>query len=522
MRKNPWFIYSVLLLGIFVALEANAFTTPALPYISEYFGVSTANSGLLTLLSSGAAIALAPLFGRLGDQVGRKKVIIVGLFVFCLAQTMKVFTPVSWIYLIGALLQGIGYALIFPNVFAYIPELFPEQKRGRAIGLFMLFSYIATGTGGAIAGALIDVWGWRSVYATSATVSAIGLVLISIFIPKSEKGKQVALDYKGATLFMLLITLFVAMPLVLTNFGLKMLLASGIVFAVMLGIFIYMQKKTEHPVVDLKLLKLKGVYIPAILIAFQNFMMLSILMSLTFLTADNPKMTALQVGMITTVLFSSAAIFSPTIGVLLDRFNPVYLVFISLITGVIGIGMYLGVHMGSSIMYILAVMVFVGICSSFLNASLMKVILLFTPEDKKGVSTGTFSLFKDLGLPVGATLGLTIYGMSTSRGFESTIQAKAESLGLTGDQARQLIDAQVTGSTSSELQSTLAQLNIEVTELLAQATAESVASGIHTLGVINLIIFIGLIIISLGLLKLKTAPVERPIDVSIENIANEV
>jgi MFS family permease len=86
MRKNPWFIYSVLLLGIFVALEANAFTTPALPYISEYFGVSTANSGLLTLLSSGAAIALAPLFGRLGDQVGRKKVIIVGLVVFCLAR----------------------------------------------------------------------------------------------------------------------------------------------------------------------------------------------------------------------------------------------------------------------------------------------------------------------------------------------------------------------------------------------------------------------------------------------------
>jgi MFS family permease len=406
-------------------------------------------------------------------------------------------------------LQGIGYAFIFPNVFAYIPELFPEQKRGRAIGLFMLFSYIATGTGGAIAGALIDVWGWRSVYATSATVSAIGLVLISIFIPKSEKGKQVALDYKGATLFMLLITLFIAMPLILTNFGPIMLLAGSLLFAVMLGIFIFIQKKTEHPVVDLKLLKLKGVYIPAILIAFQNFMMLSILMSLTFLTADNPNMTALQVGMITTVLFSSAAIFSPTIGVLLDRFNPVYLVFISLITGVIGIGMYLGVHMGSSIMYILAVMVFVGICSSFLNASLMKVILLFTPEDKKGVSTGTFSLFKDLGLPVGAT-------------FESAIQAKAESLGLTGDQAKQLIEAQVTGSTSSELQNTLAQSNIEVTELLAQATAESVSSGINTLGVINLIIFIGLIIISLGLIKLKTAPVQLPIDVSVENIVNEV
>lgn len=58
MRRNPWFIFSILLLGIFVALEANAFTTPATPYISADFGISIANSGVLTLLASAAAIAL--------------------------------------------------------------------------------------------------------------------------------------------------------------------------------------------------------------------------------------------------------------------------------------------------------------------------------------------------------------------------------------------------------------------------------------------------------------------------------
>jgi len=376
MKNNPWFVYIVLLLGIFVALEANAFTTPALPYISKTFGVSIGNSGLLTLLASAAAIALAPLFGRLGDQVGRKKVIVWGLAVFVIAQVIKILTPVVGIFLLGSLLQGIGYALIFPNVFAYIPELFPEKKRGRAIGLFMLFSYIATGTGGAVAGILIDTWGWHSIFIVSATFALIGLILVSIFVPKSDKGKQSALDYKGATLFMVAVTLFVGLPLIFTNLGPTISSVGGLILVVILVMFIQMQKKAEHPVVDLKLLKLKGVYIPAILIAFQNFMMLSILMSLTFLTADNPNATALQVGMITTVLFSSAAIFSPAIGSLLDRFNPIYLVFISLVSGMIGIVMYLGVDLGSTTKYILTVMVFVGICSSFLNASLMKIILL--------------------------------------------------------------------------------------------------------------------------------------------------
>ncbi|WP_226036066.1 MFS transporter [Aquibacillus saliphilus] len=514
MKNNPWFIFIILLLGIFVALEANAFTTPALPYISEYFGISIGNSGLLTLLASSAAIVFAPLFGRLGDQVGRKKVIVVGLIIFFIAQSIKIFTPFVGIFLLGSLLQGIGYALIFPNVFAYIPELFPENKRGKAIGLFMLFSYIATGTGGAVAGALIDVWGWHSVFVVSAMVALIGLILISIFVPKSEKGKQAALDYKGGTVFMLAITLFVAFPLIYTNFGLISALVGGLFLAVLLGLFLQIQKKAEHPVVDFKLLKLKGVYIPAILIAFQNFMMLSILMSLTYLTAQNPDMSALQVGVITTVLFSTAAIFSPMIGSLLDRFNPIYLVYVSLVSGVIGILMYFGVSMSSSLMYIASVMVFVGICSSFLNASLMKIILTYTPKDKKGVSTGTFSLFKDLGLPVGTTLGLAIYGMATTRSFDSAIQAETANLGLTGDQVNQLVNAQTTGNIPTELESTLAQTDVNLTQLLTQASSDSVTSGIYALGTINLIIFIGLIIISLGLLKLKYVRAEESVDAS--------
>lgn len=523
MKNNPWFVYMILLLGIFVALEANAFTTPALPYISESFGVSTGNSGLLSLLASAAAIALAPLFGRLGDQVGRKKLIVWGLAIFSVAQVIKILTPVVELFLLGSLLQGIGYALIFPNVFAYIPELFPENKRGKAIGLFMLFTYIATGTGGIVAGLLIDTWGWHSVFVLSASFALIGLVLVSIFVPKSEKGKHAALDYKGATLFMAAVTLFVGLPLILTNLGPVMLVIGAVVLVAVLVVFIQMQKKTAHPVMDLKLLKLKGVYIPAILIAFQNFMMLSILMSLTFLTAENPNATALQVGLITTVLFSSAAIFSPTIGSLLDRFNPIYLVFISLAFGLVGIVLYLGVDLSSTTTYILTVMVFVGICSSFLNASLMKIILLYTPEDKKGVGTGTFSLFKDLGLPVGATLGLVIYGAAMSSSFDNAIQDQANTLSLTVEQTSQLVASQTEGI-SAELENVLTPKNVDASEILVQAKEQSVASAFNVLGTINLIIFIGLILISLGLLRLKSISVikEKLIDPQLQSSRTEI
>lgn len=153
------------------------------------------------------------------------------------------FTPHVSLYLVGALFQGVGYALIFPNIFAYIPELFPEEKRGKAIGLFMLFCYIATGTGGAISGALIETWGWRSVYAVSASFSAIGLILISLIVPKSEKGRKSELDYKGSTIFLLTISVLVGLPLIFSNFGVGWLLAGAAVVIVLLTFFLQLQKK---------------------------------------------------------------------------------------------------------------------------------------------------------------------------------------------------------------------------------------------------------------------------------------
>jgi MFS family permease len=503
MKSNPWFIFSVLLLGIFVALEANAFTTPALPYISEYFGISISNSGILTLFASGAAIALAPFFGRLGDQVGRKKVIVSGLVIFILAQSMKVITPFVSVYIIGSLLQGVGYALIFPNVFAYIPELFKEHKRGKAIGLFMLFSYIATGTGGVIAGALVDNWGWRSVYIVSASISTVGLILISMFVPSSSNKQKSELDYKGVSMFMLIITTFVSLPLIYSNYGTIWLSVGLGVTLILLLIFLRLQKRVKFPLLDLKLLKLRGVYIPSILIAAQNFMMLSILMSLTFLASDIPGMNALQVGMITTVLFSTAAILAPIIGSMLDRYNPVYLVFVSLGLGFVGIILYMTINTNSSLISLLTVMAFVGGCSSLLNASLMKIVINFTPDDKKGVGTGTFSLFKDLGLPIGSTLGMTIYGTSTSSGMDSSLKETATELGLNSEQTTLLLNSKHTGESSAELDGILSQFNVQFADLINSANAESVSFGIQVMGSINITIFIIITILSLGLLKMK-------------------
>lgn len=153
----------------------------------------------------------------------------------------------------------------------------------------------------------------------------------------------------------------------------------------------------------------------------------------------------------------------------------------------------------------------------------MKIVINYTPEDKKGVSTGTFTLFKDLGLPIGSTLGLTIYGLSTSRGFDSAITESAADLGLNAEQTMQLIEAKTTGEIPTALDSILGQANVQFAELLSTANMESVAAGIQTLGIINLALFIVIALISLGLLKLKPMSVEVPeLNVQQNTVLEEV
>ena len=505
--KSPWITFLALLSGIFITLEAATFVSPALPYISEFYGISTANASIITVAYYITAISFAPLLGRLGDQRGRKKIILIGLILFSTAEFIAALSPNIVIFIIGRFLQGIGYACIFPNVFAYIPELFDETKRGKAIGLFMLITYIATGSGGILSGILINNFGWKSIFVLSGSLAFIGFFIVLLSVPSIVTHKKHPVDLLGATTLMLTITSIITIPLAISNFGLTSPFTIGlaILAVILLTTLILIERKVEFPVVDFNVLKIRGVSISSLLITFQNVNMISILFTLTFFAASKPGWSALEVGLITTVNYSIAAIISPLVGQFLDKYKPVYLVFFALISSMIGAGIFSFITMESTLLHLLLVVVFIGICSGCLNASLMKIIINEAPEDKKGVGTGTFGLFKDLGIPLGSTFGLTLFGAAKSTGLEKHLTEIADDAGVAPSQIPQVIEASQTGQVPGELLQSLNQLGIQFESLLAQANALSTSSVMQTVGIVNLSILVVITIISFGLIKRKKA-----------------
>ncbi|MFC4025459.1 MFS transporter [Oceanobacillus longus] len=503
-QRSPWVIFIVLLSGIFVTLEASAFLTPALPYIAKHFALPTEFVGIVTVCYYITAIALAPLFGRLGDQIGRKKIVVAGMLIFSLSEFLASFSPTLTVFLIARVIQGFGYACIFPNVFAYISDIFTEEKRGRAIGVFMLFIYIATGTGGLISGFLIETFNWRAIFVTSGTIAFIGFLLVAIFVPSTTlQVTKTKLNYTGAVIFMLFIASVVSIPMSIGFFGLFSpftLIQFVLIFVILASLLMY-DRRSEAPTLDLSILKIRGIAISAILITGQNIIMLSILYTLMFYGANRADWTAVEIGLITTVNFSIAAIISPFIGRYLDKYRPVYVIIFALASSLVGVIIFYFVNMSSSLTYVLLVMVFIGICSGCINAALMKIVITEAPEGKKGVGTGLFTLFKDLGLPLGATFGSTLYGISQSKGFENNITVAAADNGINAKLSNDILTANTTGEISSTLSSALSSANITFEALVYQINDLSTEFAIQTIALVCFGLCLFILILSLTLLK---------------------
>lgn len=511
-KRSPWVVFCVLLSGIFVTLEATTFMSPSLPYISKYFNLPTQYAGIVSVMYYITAIALAPLFGRLGDQIGRKKIVVLGLLVFALAEFLGASSTTLSVFLLARFIQGIGYACIFPNVFAFVTDLFTEEKRGRAIGVLMLFTYIATATGGIIAGFLIDAFSWRAVFFTSGTLATIGLLLVMFIVPKDAlENTKAKVNYGGASIFMLVIASIVSIPITIGNFGLFSLatLIQVVVIALILAILLRTDRKNKTPILDLAVLKIREIKISAILITFQNLIMLSIINSLVFYGLSRSDWTAIEIGLITTVNFTIAAVLSPFIGRYLDKYKAAYLIIIALISSLVGVSIFYFVNMESSLLYVLSIMVFIGICSGCLNAALMKIVITEAPEGKKGTGTGLFTLFKDLGLPLGSTFGTTLYGISQVKGFEKNVGGVAESNGLDAALASDILVARNGGEVSVTLGNALDAANLTFEQLLVKVNAVSIESAIHTVGIVNFGLCIGIILISLLLFKKKPVTTQQ-------------
>lgn len=202
--KRRWLVLGVVLMGTFMAVLDVAIVNVAIPSIRADLGASF---GEIEFVVSAYTLTYACLLvtgGRLGDNYGRKRLFVLGLAVFAAASAACGMAPTSGILIAARAVQGIGSALMYPQVLAIIQVNFVDQERAKALGIFGSVIGIAAVAGQILGGALIalDIWHleWRPIFLVNVPL-ALATIIAAIFIlPKDEHTDTVGLDWGGVAL----------------------------------------------------------------------------------------------------------------------------------------------------------------------------------------------------------------------------------------------------------------------------------------------------------------------------------
>lgn len=104
--------------------------------------------------------------GRLGDLVGRRRVLAAGLVLFSMSALAAGLSPALWGVIVARALQGIGAAAMMALTLAFVVDVVPESRTGAAMGVLGTISAVGTALGPSLGGAVIDLLGWWSVRST--------------------------------------------------------------------------------------------------------------------------------------------------------------------------------------------------------------------------------------------------------------------------------------------------------------------------------------------------------------------
>ncbi|MFB2599930.1 MFS transporter [Herbiconiux sp. P17] len=234
---------------------------PALGTIGTDLGVATADaSWVLTAYLLSAAV-LTPILGRLGDMVGKRKVIIVVLALLLVGTVVAALAPNLGVLIVGRILQGAAGAVL-PLSIGIVRDELPRERVSVTIGLLSAIFGIGAGVGIVAAGPIVEALSWHWLFWLPAVLVAIALLGAIFGIPESPVRTPGRLDVLGTGI----LSIGLVSVLLAISEGEKWGWGDGktigllVLGGVALVVFVFVELRVKNPLIDMRLFKHRGVW----------------------------------------------------------------------------------------------------------------------------------------------------------------------------------------------------------------------------------------------------------------------
>jgi EmrB/QacA subfamily drug resistance transporter len=415
LAERPHPMRSLLILSVAALAFALAQTTliPALGVLARE--LDTDASGVAWTLTGYllAAAVCTPIFGRLGDMFGKRRLLVISLSVFAGGSIVSALAHSLELLVAGRVLQGAGGG-IFPLCFAIIRDEFPRERVSSSIGLISATFGIGGGAGLILGGVLVDNASYHWIFWLGAAMAAVAAVLTQVLIPESPNRSPGRIDVRGALVLALGLTLPLLAIARANEWGwgsarTLLLLAAGV--AVLAG-WVALQKRTVQPLADVALLARPPVLMTNIATLLVGFGMFGSFILIPQL-AESPESTGYGFGLDATgagLLMLPGALMmlvaGPFAGVLVRRFGgklPLALgAFISA-AALAAMGLDHGTQ-GAMIAWNIVLSIGIGLAF----AAMPNLIFDAVPMSETGEATGFNTLVRSVGASLGSQISAAI------------------------------------------------------------------------------------------------------------------
>ena len=412
-----WWVLGTVIIGTFLGRLDGTIVNLALPKIIKSFGITVSSAGWIATAYILANAIFVPIWGKLGDTIGRKKVYIIGFSVFILGSILA---SLSWnlsSMIVFRVIQAIAGSADYPTAMAIIAVTFKKgRERAQALGIWSSSFAAAVVFGPLIGGPLIDTFGWQSVFLINVPIGIIGILLALRFIKESSSSvKTKSFDWWGAiTLGGALSSLVLILDKGI-DWGWFSVLAFICYFTIviLLSVFIKIEKKARDPIVDLKFFKIP-VFVNTL---FNNFIVFMGMMGGVFLLPIFAQTflgyTASESGYLFIPMAVAMMISSPLGGSLAGKIQSRYIIFISTFVASIGLFLFTWIDPKSTALDLIIPLTVMAIGLGFGMAQRTNIIASVVDEHEIGIASSILALVRNIAGAFGIAIFATILTNST-------------------------------------------------------------------------------------------------------------
>lgn len=400
-------------LAAFLIGIVGGFSTVLGPAFVQDIGIAYNNTTWTALAQAMSTAACAPVLGKLGDVIGRRTTLLLGIAIYGLGNGLSALADSLLFMMISRFIVGIGSAAVTPVVLAYIVTEFPPNAVAKGFSLYMLISSASVVFGPTLGGLMIQAYGWRAMIWVCVIISAIVFLVCLITHDKTGVSRKSLTDFDGtgALLVLIFFSLVLCIPSFGQNFGWSSIAFLGVLIAAVISLagLILAEKRAKNPILPGSFIKRKA-FILSVLALFltQGLMQANMTNIIVFVNYTQPDNSVIS-GYAISIMYLGMSLGAVILGPLADRWEPKVVLTGSLILTGIGCGLMLLFSTGTSVLLLALSLGILGFGLGGNGTIFMKVVLSGVPAGQAGAGTGTYGLFRDLAAPFGVAVFVPMF-----------------------------------------------------------------------------------------------------------------